>query len=304
MRSDRALYFTDLHLWDRDISTRIDRSSEAVLAKLDFLVESANLADCGLMISGGDLFQDKIDSDEYRARIITILRKYKGKFYSLIGNHDILWRSFETYYKRGMGVLEAAGLAEVLDTQLLASHGVLGISAFAEVAVPEGQAEQVRIVFAHHFINHGFDRLVLEIPVLKQTFPNTSYVFTGHDHSEYPTVTQDGVRIIRPGGAMRVSSALENVRRAPKALVLDFVDGGVKTQDLLIPCIQAKDAFNLEAKVIAKEAEQQLDSFLGELAASKAVGLDLSAALNAKLQAVTDPDLREYLVADIPTIGQ
>lgn len=303
----RACYFTDLHLYDRDISTRMDRSSEAVLEKLRFLVRLAAREGCDVLLSGGDLFQDKIDSDAYKAEIIRILHDNGATFpfYSLVGNHDILWRSFDTYNKRAMAILAAADVMQPLDTQLL-EHGILGVSAFNEDVIDNQDLLRIRIIFAHHYINSGPDKLVLDLKALKAKLPELSYVFTGHDHQEYPTVEIDGVKVVRPGGAMRVSTATESVQRKPKALIIDFdqsAPGGVRSiGEVLIPCRPAEEVFNLDTKSVAKDIEHQLDAFMDNLATSKATGYDLESVVRSKLEAAADPELTEYVSGDMSNL--
>jgi predicted phosphodiesterase len=299
------VYFTDLHLWDRDITTRMDRSSETVLGKLEFIVKFAVKSKADVVISGGDLFHDKIDSDEYKARVLRVLSPIADRFYSVVGNHDILWRDYDTFGKRAMGILVAAERMRVLDGQFM-TQGILGMSAFAALPAPIPQeASQVSAIFAHHYINHGPDRLVLDTVATKKMFPNLKYIFTGHDHAEYPTVLLDGVQIVRPGGAMRMSTALENTTRQPKLLHLkvertDWSD--LKITEVLIPCLRAEEVFNLDSKAVSKDVEHQLDEFMGSLSESKSVGFDLESVITSKLLTVDDPELREYVTSDIPAL--
>jgi len=299
------LYFTDLHLWDRDISTRRDRSSQAVLNKLKFLTTTARDRRCQVLISGGDLHQDKIESDEYKAAVIEAFALDEGtENYTLVGNHDILYRTYGSYRKRAMGILTASKSVKILNTQLL-SYGMLGISAFSNVEAPFQLKNDVRIIFGHHYINHGSDRLVLKVKDLKELYPNLQYIFTGHDHTEYPTVTMDGVTIVRPGGAMRVSTSTENVNRQPKALILDWDSYNYvmnSIEEVLIPCLPANEAFNLDIKTAAKNVEHQLDEFMGSIAESKVVGFDLEQVVLEKLKVLNDPELTEYISGDLANL--
>ena len=300
----KALYFTDLHLWDRDISTRRDRSSQAALGKLRFLTQTAVARGCDFLISGGDFHQDKIDSDEYKAAIVeTLLSCPSVRKFTLVGNHDILWRTYGTYRKRAMGILSASKSIEILDLQLL-DQGFLGISAFNESImerVPDPRL--VWIIFAHHYINQGSDRLVLKVKELKEKFPNLQYIFTGHDHMEYPTVDIQGVHVVRPGGAMRVSSSMENTNRQPKALLIEWSDlEPLRIEEIMIPCLPAAEAFNLDIKTVAKSVEHQMDEFMDTIASSKIVGYDLETVVLEKLQTLNDPELAEYVHGDLANL--
>jgi len=289
-----GVYFTDLHLLHRSISTRLDNSSEAALRKLEFVLDYAASHGIKHVLHGGDLVSDAIDSDEYKGRINRILRKAKDQgtlFLTLVGNHDVAHRDFDKYVRRPINIIESAGLAEILNTQLLLV-GILGISAYDEEIVnrlSEQEAQIVRVILGHHYINAGPDKLILPLADLKTKFPNLTHIFVGHDHNEYPDRTTLGVTIVRPGGALRVSTAKENVERAPKALVVRIhEDWSVTYTALILPHRSAAEIFDLTAKAIDKDADAQLEEFQETLASTKAVGVDVESLVQAKLTGMAD----------------
>ncbi len=304
----RAVYFTDLHLYDRDISSRNDRSSLAALDKLGQVAVYGAHHD--LVISGGDLFGDRVDSSEYEAAVITVL-KMVWHFKTLIGNHDIVHRETENYKRRNLAVLEASGACSILRSDELVENGILGLSAFDDGIIAEveaaGMNSRVNAIFAHHFIGHGRDRLVLDVKALKAQYVNLKYIFSGHDHAEYPDMLIEGVHVIRPGGALRTSTAFENVRRIPQFLDIQADSSWDNVQILRVPfqCQAGEDVFNLDLKAMDKSAEAQLDDFtasIGSAAPGPAVALDLEAVVLEMAQASGDQDVIEYVQNDLHSL--
>jgi len=301
----RAVYFTDLHLYDRDISSRNDRSSMAALDKLKQIAAYGTRHD--RVISGGDLFGDRVDSSEYEAAVISVLRSI-GSFKTLVGNHDIVHREMQNYKRRNLAVLEAAGVASILRMDDLEAHGILGLSAFDETVIADvtaaGLDSRVCAIFAHHFIGHGRDRLVLDVKALKAQYPSLKYIFSGHDHAEYPDMLIEGVHVIRPGGALRTSTAYENVRRTPQFLDLQFNNDWSDVKILKVPlvCQVGTDVFNLDLKAMSKSSEAQLDDFtasIGAAAPGPSAALDLEAVVLEMAMASGDQDIIEYVQGDL-----
>lgn len=304
-------YTTDLHLYDRDISTRNDSSAETALNKLLFVVETANKTGSSHLMFGGDMFSDRVDSPAYLAAIINILRQFLGQVYTVIGNHDVVHRSTDGYRKRNLAVLQAAGVLTILHSQHVSDLGILGISAYdegiAESLGPE-QAAKVRTVFAHHAIEHGADRLVLSVRWLKERLPNLRYILSGHDHTEYPDMTIDGVVVIRPGSMLRTSTALENVTRAPLLVVGDATKGWdhFKHEKVVIPHQPASAIFNLDTKSVTKSTERQLEDFAqtltGMTQSSDSEGINVESIVLSMAQETGDPDLMQYVREDLSNL--
>jgi 2',3'-cyclic-nucleotide 2'-phosphodiesterase (5'-nucleotidase family) len=302
-------YFTDLHAFDRDITTRNDSSSRTALNKLRFIIKTAQKD--SLLVSGGDLFSDRVDSQEYLAELVTICQGHDN-FVSVIGNHDVVHRTYDGFRRRNIAVLKAANCIEILRTQHLDAYGILGYSAYDEQVISELSPEQrlrVRALFAHHSIQYGTDRLVLRVAEVKQLLPNLKYIFSGHDHTQYPTVEIEGVSIVRPGSVLRTTTALENVTRAPAIARVSFDQDwdNVKVEFVTVPHAPAAEVFNLDTKAVNKSVEAQLEDFVQTLASSASSDTtesssDLEAYILARAQAVGDPDLYDYIRQDLPAL--
>lgn len=300
----RAVYFTDLHLWNRDISSRLDQSSRTALAKLRFVCQYALGQGLDQIISGGDITADTIDSDEYKGEILDAIISCKVPFVTGVGNHDVSYRQFANFKYRAVNIFHASKVAPILTTQFLESRGILGINAYDESIVDrltEAERQKVTVIFAHHYINSGPDRLVLDVKALKEKLPNLFAIFTGHDHQEYPEVVSHGVYIYRPGGALRVSSAKENVERVPKFMVLTFEGSNlVRVEPVPFLAAPASEVFNLGAKQVIKSSEQEFDEFVENVQNARTVGIDLQAVINEKLAKMNDgSESYQDLVEDV-----
>ena len=306
----KFVYTTDLHLYDRDISTRNDSSAETALTKLRFVVDTANSTGADYLLLGGDMFSERIDSPVYMASLIDILRHCAARILTVIGNHDVVHRTTDGYKKRNLVVLRAAGVLDILSDQLLPTLGILGISAYDEDIVDRiaGSALRVNAVFAHHSIEHGTDRLVLSVAQLKKYLPNLRYIFSGHDHTEYPDMTIEGVVVIRPGSLLRTSTALENVTRAPLIVTGETSANwsDLRYQKVIVPYQPATAIFNLDTKAVTKSTEQQLDEFASALSGassgSTADGINIESIVLSMAQEMGDPDLLQYVREDLSNL--
>lgn len=291
-------YTGDPHLSDVQTNSRSDDSAKTGLEKLDFVIDLFNEKKVDVIILPGDIFSVKLNSNSYRYQLRVLLSKAKCPIKFLIGNHpgDAVYKNPETYFNRDLGILEFDNYC----SRLTKYSVIKGISAYEPI--PTEQDPEVEFLAVHHFIGNAWDEeeLVIYPDLMKEVFPNLKAVLAGHDHAFYPTYTsRSGVKVIRPGSLMRVSSAQQNKRP-----IYSGIYDTETNEDFLfdVPHHPFDQVFSVELKALDKAAIQDIDSFLDTLSAVQSYQVSPSEVFNQMLDHVSS-QYRELIMSDLEVAG-
>lgn len=111
----RLIAFTDSHISAKSAAARLDDYQAAILAKLEFVFEYADAANADAVLCAGDFFDQPKQPEEVMIEIVKLLRKYNRPLLTTVGQHDTNGHNSDKYKEKSLGLLEAAGLLEVLN---------------------------------------------------------------------------------------------------------------------------------------------------------------------------------------------
>jgi DNA repair exonuclease SbcCD nuclease subunit len=295
----KILYFTDLHLNDQSITTRIDDSSQAGIDKLKRLVNLSLSEKVDIVISGGDEFHRRIENKFFLNQVVSLFAKFQAPVFTVMSNHVVRFNDFEDYKQRDIGVLLESGLLKFLTYLDYGSGIILGHHAYkSDPFMFSGDIQKVKFIIAHAYLEEDYpfsDRpgeLIVSVHEFKKKFPNLQYLFLGHDHREYEVKDIDGVKVVRIGGALRVSSAKENLDRMPQCMIVDFDNLG-ETKFFPLSEKKGEEVFNLKIKDLKKEIKDfDIESFLQSVNNKSD---NILAYFSEKYNSITDPELKDYI---------
>jgi hypothetical protein len=176
--------------------------------------------------------------------------------------------------------------------------GLLGYHAYVDGGTLRNVSpEAVTSIVAHAYLKEDCpfpDRegeLFVSVKSLKEEYPNLRNLFLGHDHQEYPVKEIEGVKVFRIGGALRVSSAKENLNRVPQCMIFDFSTGEYS----FIPLSDKKgeEVFNLRVKEMKKDIKDfDINSFMSSV---NNKGDNILSYLAERYNSIQDDVLKKYI---------
>lgn len=201
----KIAFVADVHLSDTPPKVRKDPDYlSTLLNKLRFIIENSDS-----VVFLGDLFKTPNISSSALCKVISFFNEYKDTkdLYSIIGNHDVPYLSSYLLYKTSLGILDVAGVIEVVSAGIML-HGISikPIPFQKEITCPDG----MDILVGHCFFESELDPdFSLTSDMLKGK--GCKLVILGHDHSPYSNVKLDGCEIVRTGSICRDSSHTYNL---------------------------------------------------------------------------------------------
>jgi DNA repair exonuclease SbcCD nuclease subunit len=265
----KALIVGDLHLWDRQIESRVDTYPETCLDKLLQIVKIIQKEKPDCVIQLGDFFHHRVYSNEFKASVNSLIKLSGIPWQCLAGNHLLLYKQLDSVYKSDLGPMIKGAVVSYCGNSYTLREGLIGIESYATL-LSETWAG-ANIIVLHHFINidessfhYKFDKdLSFTTTQIREKFPNARWIFAGHDHNTYPTMEVDGFKIVRPGSVMRTSSAKENLSRQVQVALVNFETEAVEYIPLKVS--DYSKVFKTEKKFIMKEVAEEVDSFVSDI---------------------------------------
>lgn len=300
----KFIFVGDPHFSDVGVSSRLDDYMETSLDKLRFLVDLAQKLKAHLVFAG-DTFQQNLYNAYYRSQIRHLMSQ--AFCITVIGNHngDTIRSNYSTWKEREVGDFIASGVLMHIDSFREANPNFLGLNAYQYK--PEDlpgkilKADSVQYIFAHSFIDVSSDELSFSSQALKRAFPNLKTIFAGHDHQRYEPITYGGVTILRPGSMMRTSSK-EDSKRIPSVYFYDTDTD--QYEEISIACAKPYDmVFKVEAKIVAADAERQVDTFISSVSGMKSEESSVSKVVLDMVSQLEDSELKKDIKADLSKVG-
>jgi len=327
----KILFVGDLHLSDRQITTRVDDTTETCLEKLQWILDFASKQGADI-IHTGDMFTHTLYSNKTRLRIKQMLRSYNVSgctFYSIAGNHtgDIEDKDSSSFIHREFGQFVFDGYVSFLNPILIQDSNntsitsgdyiifdtlpnpqgfIRGYSAYSELNTD--RADSVVGLVCHHWIMDAFgDSLVVYPDDMKKIFPNLRFIVAGHDHAYHePYYSRDGVYVVRPGSVMRTDSGKSSDRIPSVELYTPSPYAGLSNdhwEKIPIGCARPyNEVFYSEKKQVNSESESAVDQFIRQMQDCSGSVMDINTAIKDLLYALPAMD-QEMVKEDLSKNG-
>ena len=252
----KILFFTDPHNSAVNLSCRKDFFPDTILEKEHEVLKIAQARKVDWLVCGGDFSHNKMMSEWYKNRIITLFNEFPVKKACVIGNHDESFEDPATVLKSPLGVFLNSKVMYPQPGELVIREE--GINLFMlpfmgkvkEFPIATNPAE-MNILFSHYFLNSSWDEDETLPPALVGKF---QYIFLGHDHDQYPITKvrnpETGLEsvVIRPGALSRGTRHRSVWLREVSVAYLDTLTG--ECEYIPVPCKPAKEIFNVEGLAV------------------------------------------------------
>lgn len=254
MTAIKILYLTDTHIRGTSPRSRLDDLPQALLAKLQEVVELAREHQVAAILHGGDLFDRPDVAPAVALDFLRVLMQAPCPIYGIAGNHDIFGFNPQTVPRTMLGLFDGFQVVRLLhpgDVAWVEADGVkvqvTGQEFHPELdrrdpvldycVVPAGQGgslhdRQPEADFAIH-LTHG---MLLEKPFFEgiahtlldavMTRTVADVTFGGHYHPGWSKVHEvDGRLFVNPGALVRLGNQSADFRRPIQVAILELTKG-------------------------------------------------------------------------------
>lgn len=273
----RFLFLFDPHYTTSPPSSRADSYGDEIIAKLVEVGEIAKKGNVDAIGIGGDLFhrKDKTTYTECRT-IAKVLRSYPAPVYGICGNHDISGYQLDSFKSKPIGVLEAAGLLQLIDDPVDMGEGIIlaGRSYAKDYEVPASYSCGFKKPAGATLIWLSHGMLLPDKPELPYEYTSSADIggkikadmlFNGHFHIETWFRQFNDKIIVNAGSVARV--AIDN-QHVPQVFFA-AVDGKARKWGYKAVTLKATkpyaDVF-IEAPISTKESDEAIRAFAEALA--------------------------------------
>ena len=239
---------TDLHVRGSAPVRRRDDWPGVCLRKLQAVRRLAERNEADFILVGGDFF------DSYRpgyGLIFRVAEVVSGgpPWYIVAGNHDIVGRQRGALENTALGLLAWMPEMHIApdrwyegDVQFRAWHYEHGID--KQTAFCSGEEwEGPQVAVAHAMLVP--DPVPYEHVRLEDVETDADLFLCGHSHEGWSPIDVRGTLFLHPGSMTRLSLTRENLRRKPRALVIDIDSEGIEVEEVLIPAASGRAVFDL-----------------------------------------------------------
>jgi DNA repair exonuclease SbcCD nuclease subunit len=236
---DSILFIGDPHLDSRTPVSRSDDYRATTITKLRSLLTLAINRGSRAVVATGDMFHRYDVPISYLNEVIQVLKEFKEAgidFYSIIGNHDLPHNVMDYFKNTPLALLFKSGLVKHLTTGssiLLKNSIITGLDFTEDIEVHNDLKELfpdlVRILVMHYATENTVPGDNVSTAQLNQFHK----VVAGHDHSYYPPLFKDNVRVYRPGSFTRRTKDEHNLTRNIK--IYEYKDHNQSMTELVLP---------------------------------------------------------------------
>lgn len=290
----KFLYVGDLHQDELEPVNRIDDFNETRKEKISEIINIAKTNNVKAILHGGDFFNRPKMSNEFvtsvmemwneelipidiqeltfqfqagtisEEKYLNALHQYKVgniPFISIIGNHDLIGESIDSYPKTSLNVLDTSGFLHIVDKENPIvfqdediSVAITGYSYDRELdkssekegycvtkAHINGKSVDYQIHMAHGMLtNHSYGQKFAHT-VIAEIAPKTEADLTinGHDHIGFPLTEMEGKLFVNPGSPFRLSADVKEIARMPKVLLINVNKNGIKVEEVYLKCAKS-----------------------------------------------------------------
>jgi hypothetical protein len=338
----RFMFFTDLHLKSRTPIRRTGSFEDDVLAKLVYLLVSAQQMDVDFIVCGGDLFDNPNPSFRLASRVMNLIASSGVPWHHVLGNHEIIGHNPDSY---DMGVL---AFFEHLDnftiTNGKSSNGTVLKPIHYRHGVEENKEAwhldaQRSIICAHAMVVPTPVPFTHVTPQTLKDMTGANLVLLGHYHDPWanivvrtkldddkkkqlaenmgkllstrepftfsiPTGVFEKVTLfLNTGSVSRISLLAHNLKRTPRAIVVDIDDNDVTFT--AIPITVARDSdnvFKIEEAMDEKRWDTRVEEFLAAMENVRVEGIEASTVIINAAKARAGVDSIDELPPDVKNV--
>lgn len=273
----KALTFTDIHLADKNPSSRIDDYMGSILDKLEQARDICIERKIDVALCGGDIFHIKTptkNSHYLVSKTIEVFKSFPCPVYSIYGNHDLRQDNITTLAKQPFYTLVKSGALKYLHDELLCD-GAVRIFGMDYCSFPneeefskENKGEKIQICVAHVNASSTFSDLFGEKVYRYQDLETTSpdvFVF-GHYHPDQGIEIRNGKHFINVGSLSRGSLKKDELSRIPQLGYIEISDDfKITTSKIPLNVLQADKIFDLELKNKEEKENEEIEKFITEM---------------------------------------
>lgn len=193
----------DLHLRSDCPENRIDEDyANKPIQKIDKILE-----DNDYLIILGDLCHKPTLPLEYIDFLIDSLEQYKGRIFTILGNHDASYRTLNLR-KTAIGLLHKIGIISLK----LGHFNLAGVDFDVATVVPELKLpkQKSNILLGHFYLDNA---LAPKESMSLEDLTNYKYVLLGHDHCPYEPIKYKDTIVYRNGSLVRTDAQKYNLTR-------------------------------------------------------------------------------------------
>lgn len=316
----KFLFFTDSHLKTKTPMRRIGSYEDDVLAKIVYLLVTAQKNEVDFIVCGGDLFDQPNPSFRLASKVMKLIASSRIPWYQTLGNHEIIGHNPDSYDMGVLAFFEHLPNFNIVDSfesddgeSMRFLHYRHGIEEMSDkwmfdkepsVLVAHAMITPTPVPFTHatsQTIKDYTDaRLILlghyHDPwaniVLRKKIPDSAKKALSEaigkilstKEEEYIEIEReiwDRVTIfLNPGSLARISLLAHNIRRTPRAIIVDI--GEENTTIKAIPMKVAKkfdDVFKVVETQMEKQWEVRIEEFLAAMENVRVEGIEVSSLL-------------------------
>ena len=305
----KGMLVGDPHLTESQIVSRRDSTRITSLNKLRQVVNIAIREKVLWVLFLGDLFHLTIQTKTFQRDVIKILAALREA--GITGNHvgDTVYKQHESYKDKDIGLLQEAGLLNVVDTfdtgvgLCACYHAYTSLADLAKRIGPEDSQKVTQIAIHHHLQPMFNDTLVVTLEDIRQFFPSVSTVWQGHDHSEFYQEVARGIHVCRPGSLLRTDSSASS-NRIPRIIIFSPLDpDSIWIKEVRLDAEPYEKVFNLDAKVDRANYAEELDGYMSIIGQAKQEHLNLEDYIFEVVDHIQDKSLRSFMYTDLESLG-
>lgn len=313
--SPAAIITADIELRNSVPVCRTDEDYlETMWGKVQWLTDLQERYDCPIF-DGGDLFDKSVKKNPSLVLLSRAIATFRGRYYTVPGNHDLPGKSLANYAGSAMAVLEQAG---AVDAQSLFVQGdtidVTELGSEQKTIRMDGR-DRIRIHrfpwgvplervdcydgCLHAILLHAmvYDRVKpfpgcegYEAGEILDLFDNADLIVCGHHHQTF-TRSKGKTILVNPGSLMRNDADQADHR---PCVFLWYPDGDFpRVRQVFVP---------IQPGVVSREhlderqdRENRLDAFVERLGAQDITGVDFEANLQQTIDSGVAPGVADKI---------
>lgn len=227
--NEKIAFISDIHMDSVTPNSRIDDILETACVKLNDIYDKCVERNVKAVFCEGDIL-NRISEPYIVINLLgNILNKFRDagiKVYSICGNHDILRNNLENIERSPIQTLFTFGVMTHinLSNRVIINDSMLITPVdYTEFPVKADKTYRTNVLLAHMFFNANKFMSDDKHNITSKNLKEWGYdvVILGHDHTEYPTIIDEGTIVVRHGSLIRGTAHSYNFNRHPNFLVFN-----------------------------------------------------------------------------------
>ena len=230
----KFLIIGDTHFCYRGPSSRMDDWWGTIVAKFDFILQTAKKHECDAILQPGDFFDSPRVANVVLSTLIGMLREFDRPIFSVMGQHDMMMRSRDDDERTSYGVMVSAGVLRHLDASGRGfGKAALYGSSWGEDApsVKDKDAYNILVIHAPIGTEKIWNKQELINPdEVSEGLGEFKLIVCGDYH--YSFIRGKSTRVINAGALVRKTCSSKDMAHVPKCFVYDTDGGDFVTIDI------------------------------------------------------------------------